>query len=236
MKFRDTRFWKNYTQYNKIVNESSMRCTVDALAYWKLLTSARFNNFLEIGVYQGLTIGLFFESNPNAVVVGVDPVNRLQLFYKNYPEFEGQFTFINQPSQAVSFPATHYDFILIDGNHSSDSVQQDLIKRMPMLGMHSVLAIDDYQLPGVAKAINNLYNTTSDWIPFLQAEQTQFWHHRTCNREQFIDSLFIDPISKFIFIENVVDQAGNVVCSMRTLPIFTDIIKYFDLALTHYDI
>ena len=88
MRFQDTRFWKNYQQYDRVIQHSSMRSTVDAVAYWKLLTSDEFQTFLEIGCYQGLTTGLFFESNRNANVVAIDPVDRLSLFYKNYPEYQ----------------------------------------------------------------------------------------------------------------------------------------------------
>ena len=236
MKFQDTRFWKNYQQYNRVIQQSSMRSTVDAVAYWKLLTSGEFKTFLEIGVYQGLTTGLFFESNCNATVVGVDPVNRLSLFYKNYPEFQNQFTFINQKSQDVEFNNQLYDFILIDGDHSYETAKQDIFKSVDCLKPTSVLAIDDFKFPEVAQAIQDLYNVTNDWVPFLQAEQTQFWHHRSVERGDFLDSLITDPISKFIFVENIVDQNGNTICSLKTLGIFTDVTDYFDLALKHYNI
>ena len=236
MNFCNTNWWKNYSQYDKIVQQSSMRSTVDAIAYWRLLTKFKFTSFLEIGVYQGLTTGLFFEANNNATVVAIDPVNQLDLFYKNYANFQNQFTFINQKSQDVELGTNTYDFILIDGNHSYYCAKNDIFKCLPLLTNSSILAIDDYKMPGVAQAIQDLYNTTSDWVPFLQAEQTQFWHHRSCDRGEFIDALFSDPISKFIFINNIVDHAGNTICSMKTLSIFTDVPEYYDLALKHYNI
>jgi predicted O-methyltransferase YrrM len=236
MKFRDTRFWKNYGEYNRIVMNSSMRSTVDALIYWRLLNYFKFNKFLEIGIYQGLTTGLVFESNPSAHVTAIDPTDRLALFYKNYPDYQSQFTFIKQPSQQVGLGDNLYDFILIDGDHSYESVLDDILKCLPNLNHSGVLAIDDYKLPGVAKAIEYLYNLKTDWVPFLRSEQTEFWHHRSCNRESFLDSLFTDPISKFIFIKNVVDQHSNTICSATTLGIFTDQTEYFDMALQHYNI
>jgi len=236
MKFQDTRFWKNYQQYDRVIENSSMRSTVDAVAYWKLLTSGEFETFLEIGCYQGLTTGLFFESNGNANVVAIDPVDRLSLFYKNYPEFQNQFTFINQKSQDVVFNNQLYDFILVDGDHSYEIVKQDIFKSFECLKTTSVLAIDDFKFTGVAQAIQDLYNLNTDWVPFLQAEQTQFWHHKSCNREKFLNSLLTDSLSKFIFVENIVDHAGNTICLLKTLGIFTDVTEYFDLALKHYNI
>ena len=201
MRFQDTRFWKNYQQYDKMIEHSSMRSTVDAVAFWKLLTSDEFQTFLEIGCYQDLTTGLFFESNNNASIVAVDPVDRLALFYKNYPEFQNQFTFIKQKSQDVEFNNQLYDFILIDGDHSYETVKQDILKSFECLKTTSILAIDDFKFPGVAQAIQDLYNLNTDWVPFLQAEQTQFWHHKSCCREKFLDSLLTDSLSKFIFVE-----------------------------------
>jgi len=219
-----------------MIEHSSMRSTVDAVAFWKLLTSDEFQTFLEIGCYQGLTTGLFFESNNNASVVAVDPVDRLSLFYKNYPEFQNQFTFIKQKSQDVEFNNQLYDFILVDGDHSYETAKQDILKSFECLKTTSVLAIDDFKFPGVAQAIQDLYNLNTDWVPFLQAEQTQFWHHKSCCREKFLDSLLTDSLSKFIFVENIVDHAGNTICSLKTLGIFTDVTEYFDLALKHYNI
>jgi hypothetical protein len=236
MKFQDTRFWKNYQQYDWMVEHSATRSTVDSIAYWRLLNSFKFTTFLEIGVNQGLTTGLFFESNNYANVVGVDPINRLDLFYKNYPEFQNQFTFINQKSQDIKINDRLYDFILIDGDHSYESAKQDIFKSLECLTTTSVLAIDDFKQPGVARAIQDLYSLNTDWVPFLQAEQTQFWHHKSVERGDFLDSLVTDPISKFIFVENIVDYCGNSICSLRTLSIFTDLIEYFDMALKHYNI
>lgn len=236
MRFQDTRFWKNYSDYDRIVLKSSMRSTVDAVVYWRLLNHFKFNKFLEIGTYQGLTTGLIFEASPNANITAIDPVNRLKLFYKNYPEYQNQFTFINEESQKVDLGNVMYDFILIDGDHSYKPALDDILNCLPRLNTNGVLAIDDYKLPGVALAIQDLYNLKTDWVPFLKSEQTEFWHHRSCDRGNFLDSLLTDPISKFIFVENINDHQGNVICSAKTLGIFTDQIEFFDLALKHYNI
>lgn len=236
MRFQDTRFWKNYSDYDRIVLKSSMRSTVDAVIYWRLLNHFKFNKFLEIGIYQGLTTGLIFEASPDANITAIDPVNRLELFYKNYPEYQKQFTFINDVSQRVDLGNNMYDFILIDGDHSYKPALDDILKCLPRLNTNGILAIDDYKMPGVASAIQDLYNLKTDWVPFLKSEQTEFWHHRGCDRGNFLDSLFTDPISKFIFVENINDHQGNVICSAKTLGMFTDQIEFFDLALKHYNI
>lgn len=232
MRFQDTKFWQNYNQYDKRM----MRSSIDAVVYWRLLNYFKFDTFLEIGVHQGLTTGLMFESAPTARVTAIDPFNKLELFYKNYPEYQNQFTFIRKSSQAVDLGNATYDFILIDGNHDYLPAKNDILKCLPRLAESGILAIDDYQCMGVASAIQDLYQLKTDWVPFLRSAQTEFWHHRGCDRSKFLDSLFTDPISKFIFLENVVDQYNNTICVAKTLSIFTDHPEYFNMALQHYNI
>lgn len=236
MRFQDTRFWKNYSSYDCIVDRSSMRSTIDGLILWKLLQENKFKSFLEIGVYQGLTTGLLFESSLNATVTGIDITARLDLFYEYYPEYCNQFTFVNQPSQLFNFGDLTYDFILVDGDHSYTGAKTDIINCLPHLNNTGILAIDDYRLPGVANAINDLYNLNLDWVPFLRCEQVEYWHHRSCDRGNFLDSLFTDPISKFMFIKNEFDQNNNTICVAKTVAMLTDQPEYFDLALKYYDI
>tara|TARA_R110000782_G_C14692702_1_gene401292 strand:+ start:76 stop:786 length:711 start_codon:yes stop_codon:yes gene_type:complete len=236
MKFKDTKFWKTYPMYDRIVNDSSMRSTVDSIILWKLLQQYQFKNFLEIGVYQGLTTGLMFESTPDAIITGIDVSNRLSLFYKNYSEYTNQFTFFNQPSQSFDFNNSMYDFILIDGNHRYQEAKTDIFNCLPCLNSAGILAIDDYKMEGVANAIQDLYNLKTDWVPFLRSEQIEYWHHRGHHRDDFLDSLFNDPISKFIFIRNETDNNKNKICVAKTVAMLTDQTEYFNMALTHYNI
>ena len=52
----------------------------------------------------------------------------------------------------------------------------------------------------------------------------------------FLDSLFNDPISKFIFIRNETDNNKNKICVAKTVAMLTDQTEYFNMALTHYNI
>lgn len=236
MKFRQTRFWQNYSLYEKIVEQSSTRCSIDAVIYWKLLTHFEFTEVLEIGVFEGLTTGLMFDSNPHCNIIGVDPVDRYDLFRKIYPDYQDRFSFIKSKSQDVAFDHQRFDFVLIDGDHAYQTVKHDLENFLPCLKNSGVLAIDDYRFPGIAQAIRELHDLGTDWVPFLRAEQTEFWHHKSFQRGDFLDSLFTDPISKFNLIENQCDKFGNTVCVAKTVSMLTDHPEYFDLALKHYNI
>jgi len=235
LKFRNTRFWKNYDSYDRAVKHSTTRCTVDAIIYWRLLNSFHFTNFLEIGVFQGITSGLFFESNEYAIVDAIDPVYNLDLFYKYYSNHIDNFNFFNKPSMEVSLERK-YDFALIDGMHDYTNAMNDIDMAMCHLTHNAVLAIDDYKIPGVSKALDELHKKNTDWVPFLQAEQTQFWHNRNCDRNEFLDNLLVDDICNFIFINNITDTYGNLICSANTLSIFTDDTIMFNLALEKYNI
>lgn len=232
--FYETKFWKNYSRYDQIVNKSFMRSTVDAIVYWKLLTYYKFKNFLEIGVYQGLTTGLFFESNPNALVDAVDPIDNLSLFREIYVEFVPQLNFINKNSREVTY-SKHYDFILVDGNHKYDFVMADIQNIMPVVNNNSIIAFDDYKMLGVSSALQDFRKLYPDWVPFLEAEQTQFWHHKSDSRGDFLDSLIVDIISKFIIIENYIDEFDNVVCKAKTISALTDETDLFHQCLLRYN-
>jgi predicted O-methyltransferase YrrM len=236
MKFQETRFWKNYSLYSKVIEQSSTRCSIDAVIYWKLLTHFQFNQVLEVGVNEGHTTGLILESNLDCKILGIDPIEQHQLLYKIYPEYQDRFTFIESMSQDVTLVDQEFDFILIDGDHDYLPVKSDLENFLPRLKKSGVLAIDDYQWPGVARAIKELHDQNTGWIPFIRAAQTEFWHHESYDRGDFLDSLLTDTISKFILIDNQVNEFNNTICVAKTISMLTDYPEYFDLALKHYDI
>ena len=179
MRFQDTKFWQNYQDYDKIVANSSMRSTVDAIVYWRLLTHFEFTNFLEIGIYQGLTTGLFFESNNHAKVVAIDPNDRLGLFYKNYSEFQNQFTFIQQQSQDIDFTNDLYDFILVDGDHSYQGCYNDLNNWWNKLSVGGHLILHDcYLFCEVQKAVINFLKDKKVEIIISAYRGSNHWHNK----------------------------------------------------------
>jgi hypothetical protein len=240
MKFQDTIFWKNYSQYVKIVEGSSSRCTVDAVIYWKLLTHFQLDQAVEIGPFQGLTSGLILQANPNCKLLGIDPVDSLDLFRKNYPEYQDRFTFLNIPSQQTQLTDEKFDFVMIDTLWEYESIKSDLQMFLPRLRKSGVVAISmvksKHTSADVVRVLNELHDNTHGWVPFLRTPQTEFWHHQTCDRNDFLDSLLLDPINKFIFIDNQLNEFGNTVCVAKSISMLTDHPEYFDLALKHYNI
>jgi predicted O-methyltransferase YrrM len=231
-KFRQTLFWNNYKEFDKVVNNSSMRCTVDAVIYWKLFKEYNFSNILEVGVYQGLTTGLMLESSNNIKsYTGIDPVLKLDLFNKIWQDYLSSTKFHSMYSNDF-VPSATYDFILIDGGHGYSQALSDLMMAATVLEPHGVLAIDDYILPEVAKAIEEFKKHTA-LVPFLQAEQTEFWHYPSVNRSVFLDNLLQDSINNFIFMYNIND--GQIL-KAKTLNVFTNELDFFNQVIEFYDI
>jgi len=231
MKFRQTKFWQNYEKFDKIVGNSSMRCTIDAIMYWKIFQHFKFNEILEIGVYQGLTSGLMLE-NSNANLIGVDPNLKLDVFNSVFTNVFNRATFISSTSQDFSTSKT-FDFILIDGDHTVDVVYKDLEKFTPLLSKTGILAIDDYDEVLVPKTVHKL--RMRGLVPFIQAEQTEFWHYADQDRSAFLDNLLLDKINQFILLYNV-ELYNCTVLKAKTIKAFTDNIELFDRVLALYDV
>lgn len=238
MKFRTSIFWKTYPEYEKIVENSSMRSTVDAILLWRLIEHFKFKKFLEIGIYQGLTTGLFLEASVNGTVVGIDPAPKLDLLYKNHIGSRDRFKLIQEKSQNVDFSG-QYDFILLDSDHYFDYtlMKYDLDRTLPLLEETGVLAINCSLEPTAPKKIiEDLYTENTNWIPFMRLEQLMLCHHVKSDRSLFLDSLLYDNISKFIFLHNVKNEHDNMILTCKTLGIFADLPEFFDLALERYDL
>jgi hypothetical protein len=225
MKFRDTAFWQHYADY------TTVRSTVDALILWRVLEAHDFNCMVEIGVFQGHTAGLMLEARPLAHVCGVDPLPIPELLTKYYSPQLSRYTYI-QERRADAGLIGQYDFILLDGNHFE--AEQDIAWALEHIKPTGILAIDDYRQPDVAQAIAGV--DAGAWQPFLRSEQIEYWQHSSQDRSAFVDSLFTDPMTPFVFVDNEIDNNDNVVCTARTLAIFTDTTEFFNQALVKYDI
>ena len=225
MKFRETAFWRHYAEY------TTVRSTVDGLILWRVLQANDFNCMIEIGVFQGHTSGLMLEARPLSHVCGVDPLRIPEFLDKYYSPQLSRYTFIQEKREDAGLVG-QYDFILIDGNHAE--AEQDIAWALEHLKPTGILAIDDYKQPEVAQAISSVGRT--DWRPFLRSEQIEYWQHSSQDRSEFLDSLFTDPLTNFVLVDNVIDSNDNVVCVARTLAIFTDTPEFFNQALVKYDI
>lgn len=236
MKFRETVFWKHYLEYQAVIKESRMRSTVDAVLLWKVCQYYQFKSLLEIGVHQGLTLGLLLQANPGATVTGIDPRPQLELLHQHYQNDLPRVNIVVDCSQNVAFDKS-FDFVLIDGDKSYHGMMSDVVKSTQHLSSQGVLAISyNRSLQDPKQVEIDLLGSGQGWVPFLQSEQIMYWHREHNDRSNFLDSLFDDPISEFIFVRNEPCELGPTVVMAKTVAMLTNHVNYFDMALQHYDI
>ncbi|MHA2404344.1 MAG: O-methyltransferase [Candidatus Kariarchaeaceae archaeon] len=119
----------------------------------------RFNpkSILEIGVRAGYSAYSFLSACPDATYVGIDAENGAHggkggpwMWWAKEILSEYQTTFIEADTQELTEIDGEYDFIHIDGDHSTKGLLHDLKICWPV--MKGVIVVDDYDyLPRVKK-------------------------------------------------------------------------------------
>jgi len=234
MKLHETKFWNEYHQFDKIVNDSSMRCTVDAYVYYKIFNKYRYKNILEIGFYQGQTAGLIAEiTDQDAVITCLDPAPKCELLDLIYPDFKSGKIQLHQIT-SQSFDFGNYDIIIIDGNKNYDFVSLDMQNSLKSIDRKGMILVNEYQKSSVQKAIYK-HLLRNGMVPFLQTDQTLFFHYPDVDRSEFLDNELVDPGFNFISFENN-DVMGHCVLFATTLPIFSNRMDFYNLALKEFDV
>ena len=210
-----------------------MRSTVDAYIYYKFVKKYQFKNILEIGFYQGQTAGLLAEiTESDCSITCVDPDPNTVLFDSLYKDFHYKIKLYQIPSQ--EFDYKQYDCIVIDGDKSFDTVSNDIKNSIRHLDDGGLILVNEYQLPDVEQALHE-FMMPNGLVPFLKTDQTLFFHSPRNDRSDFLDFELPNLANNFIRFENC-DLWGHVVLTATTLPIFTNQLNYFDLALKEFDI
>lgn len=233
MKLYQTQFWQNYHQYKKIVKDSTMRCTVDAYVYYKIFKKYSYKNFLEIGFYEGQTAGLIAEiTSHDAVIDCVDPAPKCHLYNTIYSDLKHKINLHVAKSQDFNFKP--YEVIIIDGDKTFSSVSTDMQNSIKNIASSGMILVNEYQKTDVKHAIEK-FLLPNHLVPFLQTDQTLFFHFPHNNLCDFLDFELPDPGNNFIKFENK-ELWGSTVLTATTLPIFTDRIDFFDMALKEFDV
>jgi len=232
LKFSNTTFWKNYESFDAVVGSSRMRCSTDAVLLYDLFLNFKFNNYLEIGIHQGLTSGLVHECNPGINITGIDVKLQLELFASLYPDCKR----IDYLHNSKTFDFTQlgkFDLILIDGNHTSEFVLSDIENCVPMLEDNGVLILDDWELPDVNMNRENLYKLGLQ--PFLRLQQCELWHRGNNDRSEYLDGLFSSKLANFLTIDTLTEYHIEIVtvkglyCFTEELPLARQILSYYNL-------
>jgi hypothetical protein len=230
-KLHQTRFWKNYSLYKPMVSKCSMRYTVDAYLYFTILKKYQYKNILEIGFFEGQTCGLLLESG-DAHITCVDPEPKIKLFDQLYKDLQHRVELHRIKSQDFDFK--QYDLIIVDGDKTFESVSQDIQNSIKVLDPTGMLLINEYQKPDVVRAITESV-LPANMVPFLKSDQTLFFHWPSIDRGDFLDFELPNLANNFIRFENT-ESWGHTVLNAHTLPIFSDRLDFFDLALKEFDL
>lgn len=227
MKFRDTKFWKEYGKFSKIVNLCSMRSTVDGYVLYKFMHEFQFKNILEIGFFEGQTAGLFSELCDGKVTC-VDPCPRLPIFNAVYG---APTNIVVEKLKSINFNfGNEYDLISLDGN--TEYIQIDLQNSLKALSINGILLVNQYNNPGVPSAIATLLPPLR---PIVKTNQFIAYARPHVNIAEFIDARLPHLARNFINFDNV-EVDGTMICNIKTLPIFTDRLDFFDKALEEYNL
>lgn len=183
--FRHSIALKNLDQY------STMRVNVDLAILFYMIKFFQPRSILEIGVYEGLTLGLMLEAAPaQCVLTGIDIHTIVgDLFHTHYSAMSENVKIIKISSD--DFESTQgYDFINVDGDHNMPRQYTDIAKSAAMLNANGILMVDDIDMPGVIEAVDCFIEQQSDIVPFLMTTQTMFFHRPQYHQAgEFLDAL-----------------------------------------------
>jgi SAM-dependent methyltransferase len=213
-----------------------MRDDLEMLLYWKIVKYTRPNSILEIGTYAGQTLGLMIEASGSidgtytSVDINVSRLSAFKTLFKNL-----NVEYLNIDSKELNLNRK-YDVIHIDGDHSYEYAANDIEKVSSCLHNNSILIIDDYQLPGVDQAIDELLSGELQFIPFMQGHQATFFHHQYQDLNYFLDNYICsNGINEFIEFRNV-NYKGHTVLKVDMPVIFAKHHHLFLQALKLYDV
>lgn len=210
-----------------------MRCTVDAYVYYRIIKKYKYQKILEIGFYEGQTAGLLAEiTDPTAHVTCVDPMPQTRLLDAIYQDLKHKISLETIKSEHFSFET--YDFIVIDGDKNFDTVSHDIRNSAANLNQGGMILVNEYQKSDVSVALLQHMMPTG-LVPFLRTDQTLFFHRSSDDRGDFLDFDLVVPGQQFMRFENL-QLWGHSVLNATTLPIFSDRMDFFDLALKEFDV
>lgn len=246
-KFVNSTFWKNYNSWNNQIDitvsipknfnksntNSTMRCATDSIVLWEFFQHFKFKNFLEIGIYEGATSGLIWEANDKKIsLTGIDiePIKN-STFSKLYPTANRN----DYISDSFIFNFTQlndFDLILIDGSHEDDFVKKDITNALSKITKDGVIILDDIDLDSVKN--NRFILENSDYVPFLELEQCELWHHKSNNRSEFLDYLCLESnLRTFLYIFNI-DTKNYTVTKVKSTWVFNEDLEITQNILKKY--
>ena len=210
-------------------------------SYWKICEYFKPKSVLEIGVLEGLSLGLFFESTGDdttftCVDKDFSPMQKhFDVLFGDHPKYQS--IKLHQIDSKLLTLDQKFDLIHIDGNHSYEYVKNDIEKVLPNLHEGSILIIDDMtkEYPGVANAVNDTLLTQKNFVPFLSSSREMFFHHVSHDANDFLDYFVSLNATDIITCFNF-EYQGFTVLKIHVANFFNDNELIFLDQLKKYDL
>jgi predicted O-methyltransferase YrrM len=211
-----------------------MRYPNDMFLLWKTCEYFKPKSILEIGFFAGQSLGIIIEaSGPDAHFTSVDTSYRLRdTFDHLFPSTNGKFMSIDSKDIELN---EQFDFVHIDGDHSYEYVLNDVNKVLPLLHTNSIICMDDFKLPDVAKVIKEQLLGQNNFVPFISGDQEMFFHHVGHIADEFLDTWIQDRATNFIYFHNW-DYHGYTLLESKTPILFVENQSMFLQALEFYNL
>jgi predicted O-methyltransferase YrrM len=211
-----------------------MRLSNDIYLMWKTCEYFRPKSILEIGFYAGQTLGLLLEAaGADANFTSVDICYKFkEPFDQLFPTYNVKF--LEMPSKNLAL-TEQFDFIHIDGDHSYQTVLNDVFKVLPLMHKNTILCMDDFCLPGVDQVIKEHLLGQHDFVPFMSGDQEMFFHHVNHTADTFLDTWIQEKAKNFIYFHNK-DYYGHTLLESKTPNLFVDNLSMFLQALEFYNL
>jgi hypothetical protein len=167
------------------------RGCIGLYTYWKICEYFKPKSILEIGFYEGLSLGILFEAtDPGTEYVCIDiNFSRKSYFdtiFKDHPKYNS-IKFIEMDSRDINL-TQQFDLVHIDGNHTYEYVKNDVLKTLPLLHKNSILIVDDVLDSGVSDTVNEHLLGQHDFVPFLATDREMFFKHVSFSADDFLDN------------------------------------------------
>ena len=171
------------------------RQNVELLMFYRIIQDFAMTSALEIGVHRGRSSSAIIEALPNnAHYTGVDIDYKLADFWRLFDGIQQNKTVEFVTCNSVEFSADRtYDFILVDGDHSTSMAVADMITAKNHSTPNTIIALDDYAYCEVAQAIELLQQDTHfDFEPFLQDDTILYYKHVSKDVSEWLDNTVTD--------------------------------------------
>lgn len=236
-KFHETQIVSIVDQYRQL--RKSTRSLLSSSVIFHLVDFFDFKNILEVGVFQGQTLGVILEAtNPGANITGIDiSLDKLELYeqyYANSKYVQDKKVNLIEIASEDFIPDSLYDFVIVDGGW--EERESDLIKFSKHVSPQGVIMLDNYhEFDHAAKEFIKLYHEHG-FVPFLKDHEALYFHPTSCNREAFVDQYVNQVFSNHCLIGNV-DYHGHTVKSIDPKPVevlnfnklYQQVIEYFNV-------